>query len=264
MPKFTTKHYYARDAAKPFDLAKRLSVLAATNEKVYKEVKAKLDERARPKQREKHLLALARRPVHTHSLSCEEERQIAEDHERRLWALEQASRLLQEEKARKRLGLLDRISEPGPSPLSRIGPAPVLSQREVEEQYGNVDDMAGKVSKELGHMQKEWRLKRTAEMFNLFKAVEVRLRPIGEHLYLIGEKNKQLESRISDMIKEFDDCYDFFEANKGQVLLDGKQFRYVKADLNRVKHLKTDNFKERYMEIALALSSYTWRFKDCC
>ncbi|GJF00892.1 hypothetical protein PsYK624_171950 [Phanerochaete sordida] len=261
MPRFTKSNFYARDASKPYDLAKRLSVSAETNEKIYNEVKGKLDERARYKQREKYLLKRAQRPVVTTPLPREEQDRINEEFQERLWALEEASRLMQELALQKRLA--DRISEPGPSLLSRIGPAPILSNKEIEEQYGDPSSTLGKVPEGL-RMQKEWRLKRTAELFKLFKAVETRLRPLGENLFLIGQHNQALEGRISNMIKEFEECYDFFEGNKGQVLLEGKQFRWVKADLNRIKHVSFVHFKERIMEIAVALDAFPWRFKECC
>ncbi|GJF00780.1 hypothetical protein PsYK624_170810 [Phanerochaete sordida] len=261
MPRFTKSNFYARDASKPYDLAKRLSVSAKTNEKIYNEVKEKLDERARPKQREKYLLKRAQRPVVTTPLSREEQDRINEEFQERIWALEQASRLMQEQALEK--SLAERISEPGPSLLSRIGPAPVLSNKEIEEQYGDPSSTLGKVPEGL-RMQKEWRLRRTAELFNLFKAAEIRLRPLGEHLFLIGKHNQALEGRISNMIKEFEECYDFFEANKGQVLLEGKHYRWVKADLNRLKIVSFVNFKERILEIAVILDACPWRFKECC
>ena len=48
--------------------------------------------------------------------------------------------------------------------------------------YGDDEDMRGKVPKEAGRMQKTHIIDRTNEMMNLFKAVRLRLLPLGDRI----------------------------------------------------------------------------------
>ena len=160
--KFYKQTVTARNAAAPYpSLAERISIRKETQAKVYEEVKGKLDEIARPKQREKYLLKRAERRPITRPLPKSEQQRINEEYEQRLWALEQLSRQIVEEKIRKNLE--ERITNPKPSLLSRLGPLPRMTQMEIEAAYGDGDDRRGKVPKEAGRMQKTHIIDRTNE-----------------------------------------------------------------------------------------------------
>lgn len=252
--KFSKKTVTARNAAAPYpSLAERITVRAETQAKVYEEVKGKLDEIARPKEREKYLLKRAQRRPVTRPLPKAEQQRINEEYEQRLWALEQLSRLLVEEKIQKNLE--DRMSNPKPSLLSRMGPPPRLTQQEVEEMYGDDDDMRGKVPKEAGRMQKSYIIDRTNEMMNLFKAVRLRLLPLGDRLADINDADEQLCDEVDKIFKDFDDLYDHFQENKGEKKLKAKHYRWIKRDLKKIKYVSFEKLSTRYLDIAKEIAA---------
>ena len=156
-----------------------------------------------------------------------------------------------ETKARKRLE--DRISNPAPSLLSRLGPPQRLTHEDIEEMYGDVDDMRGKVPKEAGRMQKSHIIDRTREMMELFKAVNLRFVPFSDRLVNIDQADKQLGDEVFKLLKDFEDLYDHFDENKGRKKLKAKHYRWIARDLKKIKYVSFDNFSTRYIEIAREL-----------
>ena len=125
----------------------------------------------------------------------------------------------------------------------------------MEEQYGNPEDMRGKVPKGAGRIQKAKVIDRTNEIKNLLKAVRLRLAPLNEYMSKIREQDFDVYDEIFKLNEDFDDLYDHFEENKGRKKLREKDFRYIKRDLKKLKYVSFHHFKGRYMQIAMEIAA---------
>ena len=130
-----------------------------------------------------------------------------------------------------------------------------MTQMEIEAAYGDGDDRRGKVPKEAGRMQKTHIIDRTNEMMELFKAVRLRLLPLGDRIGDIGDNDEQLCEEIDKIFKDFDDLFDHFEENKGRKKLKAKHYRWIKRDLKKIKYVSFDRLSTRYLEIARELAA---------